>query len=620
MAIGRVSGSMLVSNLDRQGTDLQFTTNSQPLVYMNFSQFKFGVNTNVVSETVTINGNLSTSNVLISGLTISAKNSQTLSIGSPINLGDIGNVKVTGGLPNYIVYTDGAGNLNFGNLNALSGLEGFTGNNISLGANTVGSLSAALTFSTSSSVTDGIASLNQLLGNITDSVGSTIHVASGIITGNLTVLGNINGVSNSVASNTGAFYGNFTTGFGALYAGIPTGYSVVPNEIAQFSGNANSYVQINAQNINSGTQATTDWIATAPQGTDTTYYVDVGIAGLTYDNTSPNNSLGTSLYGGDSYVYAQGNTSATAGGNLVVGTTIPTKVIKFISGGVNSANVVATISSNAFIVNASTPSTSQSSGALVVTGGAGISGNVYANAYITTNGVFWSNGARALYGNVDVDAYLPMYTGNVASGNVITTGNVYTNYISATTGNVVTFTSTGAVKLPIGNSSNRPTGAIGEIRYNTDTSQVEFYNGLGWIGVTSTVTSQQIVGDNVNSTFTLDQNSTNVGVLVSINGTIQQPTVAYTVSGNQITFSEVPLSSDTIDIRYLGGLATLNNTLTDDLTVSGNITLSGILSAPQTTKASNAIGTVGQICWDANYIYVCTATNTWKRSPLTGGY
>ena len=51
-----------------------------------------------------------------------------------------------------------------------------------------------------------------------------------------------------------------------------------------------------------------------------------------------------------------------------------------------------------------------------------------------------------------------------------------------------------------------------------------------------------------------------------------------------------------------------------------NITLTGILKAPQTTKASNATGTVGQICWDSNYIYVCTATNTWKRSPLTGGY
>jgi len=53
---------------------------------------------------------------------------------------------------------------------------------------------------------------------------------------------------------------------------------------------------------------------------------------------------------------------------------------------------------------------------------------------------------------------------------------------------------------------------------------------------------------------------------------------------------------------------------------ANNITLTGILKAPQTTKASNATGTPGQICWDANYIYICTATNTWKRSTLTGGY
>jgi len=38
------------------------------------------------------------------------------------------------------------------------------------------------------------------------------------------------------------------------------------------------------------------------------------------------------------------------------------------------------------------------------------------------------------------------------------------------------------------------------------------------------------------------------------------------------------------------------------------------------TKASNAVGTAGQISYDANWIYICTATNTWKRSPLTGGY
>ena len=33
--------------------------------------------------------------------------------------------------------------------------------------------------------------------------------------------------------------------------------------------------------------------------------------------------------------------------------------------------------------------------------------------------------------------------------------------------------------------------------------------------------------------------------------------------------------------------------------------------------SSTATGTVGQISWDANYIYICVNTNTWKRVALT---
>jgi hypothetical protein len=55
-------------------------------------------------------------------------------------------------------------------------------------------------------------------------------------------------------------------------------------------------------------------------------------------------------------------------------------------------------------------------------------------------------------------------------------------------------------------------------------------------------------------------------------------------------------------------------------TVGGDISIGGILQIPPQTKASNATGTVGQICWDSNYIYICTAPNTWKRVALTGGY
>ena len=36
----------------------------------------------------------------------------------------------------------------------------------------------------------------------------------------------------------------------------------------------------------------------------------------------------------------------------------------------------------------------------------------------------------------------------------------------------------------------------------------------------------------------------------------------------------------------------------------------------RTPASASATGATGEICWDANYIYVCTATNTWKRTAI----
>lgn len=38
------------------------------------------------------------------------------------------------------------------------------------------------------------------------------------------------------------------------------------------------------------------------------------------------------------------------------------------------------------------------------------------------------------------------------------------------------------------------------------------------------------------------------------------------------------------------------------------------------SPASGGAGVAGEIAWDANFIYVCTAANTWTRAALTGGY
>ena len=41
------------------------------------------------------------------------------------------------------------------------------------------------------------------------------------------------------------------------------------------------------------------------------------------------------------------------------------------------------------------------------------------------------------------------------------------------------------------------------------------------------------------------------------------------------------------------------------------------LRTPRTIASSTATGNAGEICWDANYLYVCTATNAWKRMALS---
>jgi len=56
--------------------------------------------------------------------------------------------------------------------------------------------------------------------------------------------------------------------------------------------------------------------------------------------------------------------------------------------------------------------------------------------------------------------------------------------------------------------------------------------------------------------------------------------------------------------------------------VSSALSTTGDTFRIETTKspASNATGSPGQIAWDTGFLYVCTATDTWERVALTGGY
>ncbi len=41
------------------------------------------------------------------------------------------------------------------------------------------------------------------------------------------------------------------------------------------------------------------------------------------------------------------------------------------------------------------------------------------------------------------------------------------------------------------------------------------------------------------------------------------------------------------------------------------------IATAKTPASATDTGVAGEICWDANYVYVCTATNTWKRTAIS---
>lgn len=49
------------------------------------------------------------------------------------------------------------------------------------------------------------------------------------------------------------------------------------------------------------------------------------------------------------------------------------------------------------------------------------------------------------------------------------------------------------------------------------------------------------------------------------------------------------------------------------MTVAGNVTVANVY----VPTLANSVGTTGQVTWDNDYVYVCIATDTWKRANLT---
>lgn len=188
--------------------------------------------------------------------------------------------------------------------------------------------------------------------------------------------------------------------------------------------------------------------------------------------------------------------------------------------------VVSAITANTTTINNTTPSTSASSGALVVAGGVGVAGAINSTGNITTNGYLFGNGSqltgvitsvtKIISGTSNVTAYeggnITVYvdgsekaaftTANIhITGSVIPTANltydlgspsrrwrdayfsgstIYLgNAILSSSGDDIVISTTGGFGVPVGTTAQR-TVTLGAIRYNTTLSKFEAYDGVTW--------------------------------------------------------------------------------------------------------------------------------------------
>ena len=209
-------------------------------------------------------------------------------------------------------------------------------------------------------------------------------------------------------------------------------------------------------------------------------------------------------------------------------------------------------------------------------------------------------------GNLEIND--TTFTSVTASDNII---------IDAETGVFVIEGTTGFV-IPVGNTAQRSGSPdTGLTRYNSETGLLEIYDGSSWESMGDyAATVDSFDGDNSTTDFVMSAESTTDGTIVDINGVVQLPTTAYTVTGNTISFTEAPGAGDKVTTRLLVSLVgtsaqaagsdtqvqfndsdalagdsgfTFNKT-TNAVTITGNITGGNLVTGAQVVATGNVTG------------------------------
>jgi len=541
MAIGRVAGPMLLQDLDRQGIDLNFISGSNQLVTLDFNNFRMALRGGTLSPYVfDINGNAAIGNVVIErdAVITTQQLNQTLTL----QANGIANVTVI----NANVISGRVDGTVIGGLNPRPATFTY------LNANVLGTFATANVSNLSADRVPFTAANNNVL---IDSPGFKFFNAnSALILANLTVTGTQTFITlnpaNLVIQNSN------------------------PTSITYIAANNWVVTTPNLTFFNSNSLLRTGNLQLDNTNTNQVLFVDAaenrkikGTTYLTYDGENLrangitrlgdvetlNNRIRTSNTDQDLILDPNGLGVITVNNHRVTNVGAPTAASDAATKSYVDALISVTASSTRSIFDGPIGRSR-----VIVNDNSDAGGSFIGNVIFSVRGVE--------QGRIE-DGLVTWQDVTIADNTISTVAgelklNPYNN-------DRVVVDTNSVLRLPVGMEAERPTPGLeqtGDLRFNTDLGSIEWYDGAGWNNPTNNaITSETIVPDGTSQSFTLAQENTTQSILVNFNGVIQRPSTTYTVAGNIITFSTVPLTTDIIEIRSLtAGIAVATNPIVVD--------------------------------------------------------
>jgi hypothetical protein len=526
-AITRVEGPMLRANLDRQGTDLTFTTTGSSLFYMNFTQFRIGINTETPSEDLSVNGNISVTTVKIDKFST---------------------ISTTQVNQNLTLVANGAGNVVVIGANVISG---------NIDNTQIGTVTPDRAFFTRANV---ITKAELKLANVQNLSGNRVVFTAA----DNTQLEDDEGLQWFGSNNT-LVAQNFSTTQNALFPSITSDNITVPT----IANNSIVYMAANNQLIGTPTLS---------------YFAGNGLFKLTgniimsgqtqnrviYKNSS--DQLVTSdrlTYDGINFSSPYPNTNTI--GNLQISSQTISQVA---TPGVATQPDLQILSQNQvffgskLLYGVTTASGAQAAGDTSIVATVGyvtnaITGAVFSSIEIKQGDTFIRIADDGyvvtpnVYIVVDSVKNSEFTNGFANIQNIV----IHDNRISSDGGelqlegknnNRVRFEGNSSIAIPSGTTAQRPPLPVkGDLRHNADYNLLEYHDGVTWNSAAPSIFSQIIVTDGVSTAYTIQRAAGTETILVIFNGVVQQPYTSYSVTGTTLTFNEVPEVTDIIEIRYL---------------------------------------------------------------------